>query len=248
MRQEVWKVCAWCAPGILALACLGPGPAWAQAYEGKPCQREGNQALRSLAKSLPLEALDSAPTGAYTAWSTSMLIPKGKPPSAPRPAGEDELNEAALARDEWTCTHSAQRLTDGKPETAWCEGVEGHGQAELVVAQVDARRPLRIWAGYGKSAAAHRANSRPRKVRVWVLAGHSLGAHQAGVSFGDIQPLGRKVVELADRNGYQPLPLPRVAISDEAVTFVALEILTVYPGRKHRDTCVSEVQPLERPK
>jgi hypothetical protein len=243
MRQKVRKGCSCWAAGILALACLGPGRALAQAYEGQPCRREGNQALRSLAKGVPLETLDSSLTGAYTAWSTSMLIPKGKPPTAPRPAEDDELNEAALARDEWTCTHSAERLTDGKPGTAWCEGVEGDGQAELVVAQVDARKRLRIWAGYGKSAALHRANNRPRKVRVWVLAGRSLGAHQTGVGFGDLQPLGRKVVELADRNGYQPLSLPRVAIPDEAVTFVALEILSVYPGRKHRDTCVSEIQP-----
>ena len=52
-------------------------------------------------------------------------------------------------------------------------------------------------------------------------------------------------------NAYQALQLPdfkplKIKVSeaclDQITTFVAIEILSVYPGTKYRDTCVSEIR------
>ncbi len=228
---------------LLAVLCL-PGLAAAQAYEGTACTAKGNAALKGLKPGASVPSFSDGLTGDYSPWATSTLLPKGKAPECKdcEPADDDSLNTRTQFQHEWTCTYSAQRVSDGKPDTAWCEGAKGPGEGEVVVAPVEPGRPVRIRAGFGKSAQLHAANARPRKVRVSVLQAKVRAAHQVGTQFGGLTVAATGEVELADVNGEQDLKLPAYKADPEAVaTFVAIEVLSVYPGAKFQDLCISEV-------
>jgi hypothetical protein len=239
------------AARFFSLAVLTlPGLAAAQAYEGTACTAKGNAALKGLKPGASVASFSDGITGDYSPWATSTLLPKGKAPECKdcEPADDDSLNTRTQFQHEWTCAYSAQRVSDGKPDTAWCEGAKGPGVGEVLLAAVKPGQPVRIWAGFGKSAQLHAANARPRKVRVSVLQAKTLGAHQVGTQFGGLTVAATGEVELADVNGYQELKLPAFKADPEAVaTFVALEVLTVYPGAKFQDLCISEVRTADAP-
>jgi hypothetical protein len=229
----------------LALVIWGVSSlAFGQAYEGKPCVARGNAALANLKLGQTIDAMDQSLTGAFSQWATSTLAATGKPPAppAPPPGEEDDLNEAGWRRDEWTCMYAADKAFDGKTETAWCEGVKGTGAGEAVMVKVDVSRPISIWTGLGKSPALFAANARPRKVAVWVLAADKALAHQFGTGYAGIRVLARGEVELADKNEFQDLSLPKFDLPEgSAATFLVIQILSVYPGKKYADCCISEV-------
>ncbi|NMB75258.1 MAG: hypothetical protein GYA21_09020 [Myxococcales bacterium] len=229
---------------VFALFVLGDfSVAFGQAYEGKPCTTKGNPALAKLEVGQDLGSLDQSLTGAFSAWATSTLAASGKMPAAtPAPGEDDELNEAAWRRDEWSCMYAADKAFDGKVETAWCEGVKGTGAGEVVLVKVDVSRSISIWTGLGKSPALFAANARPRKVALWVLAAEKALAHQYGTGFSGIRVLARGEAELADQNGFQELALPKFELPEgTAATFLAIQILSVYPGKRYPDCCISEV-------
>lgn len=233
-----------CLALVVPVALFLPASALAQAYEGKPCKTAGNASLKGLKVGAALPDLDQALTGSFTNWSTSMLGPDGKPPRPEKrePGWVDELNEEAQRKDEWTCAYSAQRAFDGDPRTAWCEGAKDDGVGEVLVAPVEPGKPVKIWAGVGRSPALFAANHRPRKVRVTLIEAEVSAVHQSGTGFAHLKAVAQREVELADKNGWQKLPLPEAGRSagEPKPAFVAIEILSVYPG-KVRDTCVTEV-------
>jgi hypothetical protein len=175
------------------------------------------------------------------AMSSSHLAPTGTAPPVSDPEG---IDEPFAVRDAWTCMYGAPRLLDGKPETAWAEGAPGPGIGEVVLLGGRSEGPLEIWAGYGKSAKLHAANPRPRQIEVLVLARGPMVPVDPGTPYQDNRVIARRVVELADLNGYQPLPLPELpaGTADADRAFIALRILSVYPGTKWEDTCISEVR------
>jgi hypothetical protein len=227
---------------VLAL----PGRAAAQAYEGTACTAKGRADLKGLKPGAKLKGgIVEGPTGDFSDWATSTLLPKGKAPECKDcpPEAEDDENERTLSQHEWTCGYSAERVSDGKPDTAWCEGAKGSGVGEVLLARVEPGRPMRIWAGYGKSEKLHAANARPRKVRVSVLQSRRFEGYQFGMGYFDLTVAATGEVELKDVNGYQELKLPDFKADAEAKgTFVALEVLSVYPGAKYEDLCISEVR------
>lgn len=190
--------------------------------------------------------------GYQCAWATSTLAATGKPPAVPKVPPDDGPDfEHERAYMEWSCMYAAGQLTDGDPSTCWAEGVKGDGPGEIVIARVDTKKPLEIWTGLGKSEKLHRENGRPRQVNVWVLQASDCEVNQYSTIFRDIHVLARRTVELRDLNAYQALQLPdfkplKIKVSeaclDQITTFVAIEILSVYPGTKYRDTCVSEIR------
>lgn len=138
-----------------------------------------------------------------------------------------------------SCTYAPHRLVDGDPQTGWAEGGGGTGiGAEVVVPALldtvyyyspddgdagrwttadplDLSRPVRIWAGYGRSSNLFAANARPRRVRVSVLRLRlrpDPDTHDAtGCSFYTyVEPVvvAEHDVALQDLNGYQDLPVP----------------------------------------
>jgi len=186
--------------------------------------------------------------GTYEEWASSTRRAEGKPPKVRREAIEDpsiDDGESLFAYVGWLCMYSAYSAMDGNPKTAWVEGVAGDGIGEVVIVKVNTRRPVRIWAGYGKSETTFKNNNRPKKVRVYVLEGrHDWGGStELADLFTDIRVVGKHEVILKDLNGYQPLNLPKHTISNKkAITFVAVEILSVYSGTKYKDTCISEIR------
>jgi hypothetical protein len=81
---------------------------------------------------------------------------------------------------------------------------------------------MTIQPGYGKSPALFRANARPRRVRI-----------EAGA---------QRAVEWELRDAFEPqrLELPTGA-SGVKVTRVKMTVLSVWPGERFKDMCVSEI-------
>lgn len=138
-----------------------------------------------------------------------------------------------------SCTYAPSRVVDGDPQTGWAEGDAGVGVgAEMVVPALldtvryyapddvggrhwatadplDPSKPVRIWAGYGRSPELFAANARPKSVRVAVLRLRLIpdpDTHDAtGCSFSTyVEPVvaAEHEVSLQDLNGYQDLPVP----------------------------------------
>jgi hypothetical protein len=225
-----------------ALAVLAPA-ARAQLEEGKPCTQEGNAGLRGLKRGATLAGLAEGGVEP-SAWSTSMLPADGKPPKK-RIDPNDPASEviAKAAENAWSCKYSAANVSDGRPETAWCEGADGAGINEAVAAVLpDGPGAPRIRAGYAKSPKAYVANNRPKRVRVTVLQAKDALAQQAGMVYRDLVVLGAHEVTLRDVNAWQPLPLPPFkSLPEPRGTIVVVEILSVYPGSTAQDTCISEI-------
>ncbi len=104
----------------------------------------------------------------------------------------------------------------------WAEGVEGNGVNEWL--KFDFAFPInitsiRIWNGFNKSQALYKANGRVKKVLITASNGEE------------------KTVVLSDKFEEQSMP---VSFSN-AVNWVKITILEVYPGLKYKDTCISSV-------
>ncbi len=104
----------------------------------------------------------------------------------------------------------------------WAEGVEGDGLNEWL--KFDFVFPInitsiRIWNGLNKSLALFRANGRVKKVLITASNGEE------------------KMINLPDKFEEQSIP---VSFSN-AVNWVKITILEVYPGLKYKDTCISGV-------
>lgn len=118
-------------------------------------------------------------------------------------------------------------LADDDPKTAWVEGVEGDGAGEWVrvhvtpMAGATAAR-LHVRNGYQKSAGLYKANARPKSVTVKLLPGGTT-----------------KTLTLADAQGWQDLNVEQPA---GPLSGVELKVESVYPGKKYKDTCISDVQ------
>lgn len=215
----------------------------AQAYSGTGRNPSRfNPILKALKVGSVIKSLDDSGTGTFNHWCSSFLLP-----DAPKPvktADMDEfLRDYQRALDDWSCQYSPERLTDGNPATAWAEAAPGDGVGEAVIVRVDLTKPLRVWAGFGHSEDYHKKNARPRRIQVTVLRAARADPHQFGTVYQEIRAIAQGEVELADKNGYQPLGLPAFS-ADEGMAelgFVAIKILSVYPGSKYKDCLISEV-------
>jgi hypothetical protein len=149
----------------LAGCLLAAAPLAAQSYEGTGRDpAKFDKGLSNLKVGSVIPQLYAANTGSFNNWCTSFLAPDSAKPQ--KSAGMDEeLNDYALAVDTWSCMYSPQMAQDGNPGTAWCEGAEGDGIGETMVAQVNVAKPVRIWGGFGFSADYFQKNNRPK--RVW---------------------------------------------------------------------------------
>jgi hypothetical protein len=226
-----------------SLAILAALPLAGQAYEGHGRDpAEFNKGLSALRVGSIVPVLDDSGTGSYNAWCSSYLAPEGSKPKKTDDMDE-ELRAYEQAVDEWSCMYSPQRAQDGNPATAWCEGAADNGLGETLVARVDATRPVRIWAGFGQSADYFQKNARPRKIQVSVLVAERSAANQRGTTFLNLKVRAQSELELKDLNGWQPLALPPVRLeeNDGGLSFVAIKILSVYPGSKYKDTLISEI-------
>ncbi|MCB1174313.1 MAG: hypothetical protein KDK39_12140 [Leptospiraceae bacterium] len=223
---------------ITGLFCTGTALS-AQAYEGHACTG-GNPGLKSMFKAGSLTGLHLAdgPTGAWNNWSSSILKNTATMPQ--RQAEYDVELNGELDKHTWSCLYSASSAQDNEGHSGWSEGVAGDGIGEIVIVPVDSTRPVKIWGGLGKSDPLFAANNRPRQIRVYVLDAQHSNPTQSGFIYSDIKIVGQKTVTLADRNGFQELPLPKHSIQGRSL--IAIEILSVYKGNRWRDTVITEVR------
>lgn len=204
-----------------------------------------NSKLKAMIEKGNIDALflSDANNGSYQNWSTSMLCPSGKAPEV-LPVNEDEFGESQSAYDEWSCKYSAFCASDNDTSTAWCEGVEGDGIGEFVIAQLDITSEIKIWGGYGKSPALFKANNRPKAIRIYYLGTSDFPeATQFGVGFSNIYLIEKKEYILQDVNDYQIISGIDIDSFNGNFTagFIAVEILSVYEGDKYKDTCFTEI-------
>lgn len=223
-----------------------------QAYEPQPCKADADLKAQLAAGTIG----HVSPRGPdyLLVSASSLLAPSGaRPPDADM--DDPEWEEQLKAIDRWTCTYGPTQVVDGDPATAWSEGVDGPGIGEvLIVPLPPGDGPLRIHAGYGKSPERHQENARPRRVEV-ALLGPGWHPPVMGELRSTLPVLGRHEVELEDRNGWQPLPLPTWStptdwdperppgwkIETQEPAFVAIRVLSVYEGSRWQDTCISEI-------
>ncbi len=157
--------------------------------------------------------------GAETAATTTTT----EPPLLVRPKA---MVSSSALKGTPTASFQATNLVDGDLTTAWIEGAKGHGLGEWV--RIEFSQPtllsrIEVANGYQKDTA--RFSNRPR-VRL-VKIEYSSGATQ--------------LVELRDVQELQYI-LP----AGEAIQWVKLVIVSVYPGENDEDTSISEVRLFER--
>ena len=181
------------------------------------------------------------------AISTSILIPESGQPVFPEHDVAEPAHPDFYKYQEWSCKYSSGKALDGNPKTAWVEGVKGHGIGEIILlVDVDLKRKMKIWSGYGKSERLHKENSRPKKLRVAVIQYQSKGGSQIGIGIYGLKIISENIVELEDINGFQDLPIKEFSVEEDdskyVRTLLGLQILEVYKGTKYQDTAISEVQ------
>jgi len=121
----------------------------------------------------------------------------------------------------------ADRLLDGRTDTAWCEGATGNGECATVDLTLEGAPPIwgiRLRNGYGKTGTTFKENGRPMRIRV-LVAGETL---EYALDTSSPKP--------------QDLLLPQ-AVQVEALR---LQISDVRTGEKYEDTCMTELEFLTR--
>lgn len=160
----------------------------------------------------------------YSVLASSWLEPEGEKYSV-----VNDLNDFAIWTNYyWTVTYDPFKAYDNNLSTAWSEGVEGDGIGEVLIYPLcDSDRieneNLRIFTGYAKSKDLWLKNNRPRNIKIFILKSteHSWNKN---TSFPmDITEEMRKYWD--SREEY----------------FVGIQILSVYPGTKYKDTLISEI-------
>ena len=124
-------------------------------------------------------------------------------------------------------SYKASNVFDRDPETAWVEGVKGHGIGQWIELKNTSIRETGIWCGvyqicilngYVKSDKAWRENGRVKRLKVYCNG----------------KP--KYIMELQNSRSLQAFD---VDFSKGAT--IRFEILDVYPGTKYQDTVITEI-------
>jgi hypothetical protein len=147
--------------------------------------------------------------------------------------------------------YGAQSAQDGSLQSAWVEGVDGNGEGEVVLIRIDPSSPLELWNGFQRSRDLFAKNGRVKEAELFVLETERVEPTQFDVFFQGLHVVAQSRLLLKDVWGPQPQPLPRYqpqATDDDRpqATFLAIRILSVYPGSKYTDTAITEVRNRQR--
>ena len=239
------------------------GIAHAQAYEQRPCV--SNQDLKKdLSKGIIGSLYKKGPWFYLVDASSVLPPPKGKNPdilaaqkivrSNPGLVVSNEENPLDVAQDILSCWYGPSNLVDNNEKTAWCEGAEGHGEGEVVLVPYKEGSPLEVRNGFGKSPKEFTDNGRIQKARIHLVGAGWEPPMVNGQS--DLPVLGSHEVTLRDTADWQVVATPAWKprenfnpdrpkiwrLPEQKPSFVAIEIISVYPGKKRQETCLSEVR------
>jgi hypothetical protein len=172
--------------------------------------------------------------------SSSYLPPEGTAPLKPAGDLSDERYAAWVATyNRWSGMYSSASLVDGKPDTCWVEGASGAGIGETVVLPLTADQTARIMNGFQRSEHMYQVNARPKEIRISVLTADAIG-FDAAVKYTNLKVVTQVTQTLEDRMGYQNLNIKKAPDGKETY-LIGITILSVYPGTKYQDTCISEI-------
>ncbi|MBK6263529.1 hypothetical protein JKA74_00665 [Marivirga sp. S37H4] len=151
--------------------------------------------------------------------------------------GVKDIKSSSSLEPSGNITYKGQNAHDFSYETAWVEGVPGHGIGEYLEYSFSATSPriteVIIINGYVKSKAVWQANSRVKKLQLYYnnkpYAILNLEDKVAEQTFKLDQAFG-----YANRTDMEVLKLEK----DWSLRF---EILEVYEGAKYSDTVISEI-------
>ncbi|WP_421832814.1 NADase-type glycan-binding domain-containing protein [Leptospira santarosai] len=202
----------------------------------------------------------------YNSWTSSMLRADTKSPQKYKGFSQGEGNPKLLNPEyvKWSCQYSPSSLMDKDPRTAWSEGVPGDGIGEVVIVRIDVTKPIKIWNGFGRNEKLYKENNRLKKIKVHGFV--ALDCSPAAMSFGSYSKfryMDSYEYELGDQNSYQPLIISDSILkkyyetkndliakgkgesfcnfNDEVLSFLVIEISSVYKGSKYSDTLISEI-------
>lgn len=117
--------------------------------------------------------------------------------------------------------YGAHNLFDGDINTAWVEGVKGHGTGEHIIIEAGKQLPsgITIHNGYQKTERLYRMNSRPRKLELSLYAGFFLEGDVSEIAtrYRIMQIDGPVYIEMEDRMGLQNIIMP--FIYEDAVAY-----------------------------
>lgn len=227
-------------PLVLTLAALTAGVVWFASRRPSPAATPSVDAALALPADAALPTAPS-PTPAAPAPDpepTAMAADDEAPalgPEEPLPNGENFPEAPGTLRPQTVTAssyisnrrnqHAPERAFDGDPSTAWNENERGPGDGSWIAATfagpVTVRR-LRITTGYDASSPRHGdlfpLNSHLRRVRV---------------TFDGGRATERDVAE-----GQRELVLDNLSVRARTVR---IDALTVWPGARWADLCISEV-------
>ncbi len=168
--------------------------------------------------------------------------------------------------------YSPRNLFDHNTATAWVEGEAGSGSGSYVLTGVSRglKKYLIIYNGYQQTESLFKKNNRVRELKISLYAGYSFDAMAGQFGFeAESLSLGEPVtVTLDDTIGPQRFKLPfdpvkagklkesgrRKFIDDfspgdgvKDFFFLKFEIVSVYPGTKWDDTCISGIEFTDNP-
>lgn len=235
----------------------------------EPCSGKSNPELLKQFTTSTLENLkrytvdDIWPKeGSWENWATSTLKAEGTAPKIL--SGEGEKQAKSQGKNfAWSCMYSAGSLIDKKTDTAWSEAVEGDGIGQVVLfpAKYFPRgkrktATLKIFNGFGRSKKIWQSNNRVKELVVHIASAKA-GGVETWTGYSNIEYKCKVPVVLKDQFGYQTISIP-LAGCDWNVQFsaeeremgadlkesliIGLEIVSVYPGQKHKDTLISEAE------
>lgn len=150
--------------------------------------------------------------------------------------GQDTLSASSFLRPGKTANYIPKNIHDLNLETAWVEGVPGHGIGEYVLYNFPPQNPritqIIVVNGYVKNDKTWKENSRVKKLKLYID-----GKPKAILLLEDVKneqyftvdPIG-----YAERDNYDEL-LKKPWYS------IKFEILEVYPGSKYQDTAITEI-------
>ncbi|KAA5548546.1 hypothetical protein GS518_10200, partial [Leptospira interrogans] len=202
----------------------------------------------------------------YNSWASSILKADTKSPQKYKGFSQGEGNPKLLNPEyvKWSCQYSPSSLIDKDPRTAWSEGAPGDGIGEVVIVRIDITKPIKIWNGFGRNEKLYKENNRPKKIKIYGFV--ALDCSPAAMSFASyscFRYMDSYEYELSDKNSYQPLTISDSILkkyyntkdelvskgkgesfcnfSDEVLSFLVIEISSVYKGSKYSDTLISNL-------
>ena len=140
--------------------------------------------------------------------------------------GDDVVASSEL-KSQGSASYRASKINDWNHETAWVEGVAGHGVGQWVefrdIYGDGTITTITILNGYVKSDKAWSENSRVKRLKVY---------------FND-RPVF--ILELQNSRSLQTFQVQNLLGNATYIDKLRFEIMEVYPGTKYQDTVISDI-------